>query len=258
MNAINYCDALLDIAKTAIYSIINKDPVFQKIVEKLRDILGIDNCVIFKIENNREDDGQFLRTVASIPSYCWHRINYRGNINSHPDIRIALERKEATLIADPLNSDLTKYFLDIIIADNISQILYIPLYNDEKFGIIVNNAINGEKFEPEEIKFCEKIGEYISLILCHEEILSERVKDQMRNPIVVFGGYVMRLEKFSRELARITEEILNKPQPEKIKDCISYFNAYVTILNKLIPEILKDTADIIFETQRIEKIFNDS
>ncbi len=185
--------------------------VKQAIVESMADILGIERCAVFKIYRKEEDRRVILcKIVAGIPKNE-HKIGLTEEIHRYPDIQRAIETKKVLFIQDPKDNPLTFYFVDAVIEKDINQILYIPIFFNNRskrtIGVVVLDAIGKRRFSDEEVEFCQEIGRVLSLILEQEEVIVENVRDKFLNKTVGLGGFAERIRKHSQKIVEIISEM---------------------------------------------------
>ncbi len=170
----------------------------QSIIEELADILGVERCVIFKIDNE-DINGvteTFCEIVAGVPQeeYCSDSCE-RTRLADHPDVMAAAGNGRTFVIKDPCNDERTAYFKGIVEKRNISEILYVPLFIEDGHaaGVIVVDATDGLRFTDDEILFCAEVAELVSLLLGQESAMLQHMRDVIINKIVPLGGFAKKL-----------------------------------------------------------------
>ena len=204
--------AMLDVAKDMLKSILKGEPILQRLTQKISEIMGVKRCVIFKLI---EDDGACnVKIVSGVPAEE-HELDPVEPIRCHPDIEEAVRRGEIMVISNPKESQFTAYFREIVEEKRVTEILYAPLISSsdgKAIGIIVVDAVERKGFSKKESQFCKEVAELISLIIDHEENITERVQHILRNRMTPLGGYALRLEKQARAMVDtahiIAEEVL--------------------------------------------------
>lgn len=193
-----------------------ENPIQQKIVEKLAEVLGAKSCIIFRTFNYITDSEREKRCklIAGVPLEE-HTIGYESNIERHPDIKDAINTKEKFfVIAEPRRDERCYYFKEIIERKRIVEILYVPLCTeingDRKIeGVIVIDKMldDGKQFDEEEIEFCCQIAEFLATIINIEQGLMNYIRDLMLNPVVVAGGFLKQIEEKIKIIRSDVEKI---------------------------------------------------
>ena len=174
----------------------------QNIIEELAAILGVERCVIFKVTRDQIDetiveDAEVCEIVAGVPlSEYESAFRTKERLEVHPDIKAAVENGGMLLIRDPHNDNRTTYFKGIVEKKHVSEILYVPLSIDDDgrpAGVIVIDAVQGKKFNEDEILFCAEVAELVSLLLEQERVVLQHFRDEIINRIVPLGGFAKRL-----------------------------------------------------------------
>lgn len=198
--------SFLEIAKAVILGLIEQSQITlqQKVVEKFSEILAPTRCLIFKTFFFLNENKPWCEITAGVP-FEEHGIGLTEPLSNHPDVEVAVQTQETFIIKNPRENPLTSHFHSTIEDKNINQILYIPVkyisqLRKEKMVkvVIVVDAIKEKKeFQPEEIEFCNGVGELISLILDREGTLIQAMRDLIINRITSLGGFALRLEKLA-------------------------------------------------------------
>ncbi len=180
-----------------------ENPIQQKIVEKLAEVLGVKSCIIFRTFNHvaKEVRKKHCKLIAGVPLEE-HTIGYESDVERHPDIKDAISTKEKfSVITDPKQDERCFYFKEIIERKGITEILYIPLcteINEDRRieGVIVIDKMldGGKQFDEEEIEFCCQIAEFLATIINIEQGIMDYVRDKILNPIVSVGGFLKHVE----------------------------------------------------------------
>lgn len=213
-------DVMFDI----LMSVIRKEHAelnFQLIAEKLAAAVGVERCVIAKIN---KDCGtyNFVAGVAIAGSSHTFGVDYR--IDNCPTITKVLRTKAMNLRENPVKDPECYYMHDLIRDINIKSILFMPVLDDqdEVSFVIILDAINKkEAFSEVEIKFVNNIATLINELpkyaLKYElerRILalgkaSNAIAHEIRNPLVSLGGFARRAKKLVDE-GKINVEELKK------------------------------------------------
>jgi hypothetical protein len=198
--------AFLQITKALIHGLRNglADPsacIKQNIIEELAGILGVERCVIFKV-GQEEVDGtleEFCEIVAGVPLEEYASdFRQKAPLETHADIKAAVGNGRMLVIKNPRNDDRTAYFKGIVEKKHISEIIYIPLFNEEAgqaVGVIVIDSIHGRIFNDDEILFCSEVAELVSLLLGQESAMLQHFRDAIINKLVPLGGFAGRLRE---------------------------------------------------------------
>ena len=198
--------AFLQITKALILGMRNSlaDPsasMTQTIMEELAGVLGVERCVIFKIDR-RELEGrtrEFCEIVAGVPSEEYGpEISDQAPLETHPDIKEVVQDGRTVVIKQPRTDERTTYFRGIIEKKDISEIIYIPLFIEESSrsaGVIVIDAVHGRAFSADEIEFCSEVAELLGLLLGQERIMLQHFRDAIINKVVPLGGFARRLQE---------------------------------------------------------------
>ena len=196
--------AFLQITKAMVLGLRNSltepsERIKQNILEELVDILGVQRCVIFRVTRDEADETieDVCEIIAGVPlSEYESAFRKRERLEIHPDIKAAVEHGGTLLIKDPHNDDRTAYFKSIVEKKDVSEILYVPLSVEEDgqpVGVIVIDAVQGKKFDEDEILFCSEVAELVSLLLEQERVILQHFRDEVINKIVPLGGFAKRL-----------------------------------------------------------------
>ncbi len=180
-----------------------ENPIQQKIVEKLAEVLEVKSCIIFRTFNHitNTEKKKHCKLIAGVPLEE-HTIGYESDVERHPDIKDAISAKEKfSVITDPKQDERCFYFKEIIERKRIVEILYIPLCTeingDRRIeGVIVIDKMldGGKQFDEEEIEFCCQIAEFLATIINIEQGIMNYVRDRILNPIVSVGGFLKQIE----------------------------------------------------------------
>jgi GAF domain-containing protein len=198
--------AFLQITKALILGMRNglTDPsasMKQNIMEELAGVLGVERCVIFKIDRG-EVEGQpeeFCEIVAGVPLEEYgSEFSDKAPLEAHPDIKGVAQNGRTVVIKHPRTDERTTYFRGIIEKKEISEIIYIPLFieeNSRPAGVIVVDAVHGRAFSADEIEFCSEVAELLGLLLGQERIVLQHFRDAIINKVVPMGGFARRLQE---------------------------------------------------------------
>lgn len=199
---------ILRIAKAMIGSATENVPIQLNILKELSDILGYERCVIYRIYE--DETGKRCKITAGVPEEE-HGIGFDRPFNELPDLKRILECGCINIITNPEKSELTAHFRPTILEKGITQILYIPLFlkTSGLEGIIVVDAIN-KKFSKQDIEICTDAGELISLLIDNEDVLIQRVRDQIVNPVVGMSLSINRLDKFIIRMSKDIEDSIKR------------------------------------------------
>jgi GAF domain-containing protein len=198
--------AFLQITKALILGMRNglTDPsacMKQNILEELAGILGVERCVIFRIGQEAEAEAteEFCEIAAGVPLEEYGPdFRNKAPLDSHPDIRGAVQNGRVLVIKEPRTDERTAYFRGIIEKKEISEIAYIPLFIEEgsgSAGVIVVDAVHGRSFNEDEIEFCSEVAELLGLLLGQERIMLQHFRDAIINKVVPLGGFARRLQE---------------------------------------------------------------
>jgi GAF domain-containing protein len=195
----------------------------QNIIEELAAVLGVERCVIFKIDREEVDgtSREFCEIAVGVPVEEYGP-DFRGKapLEAHPDIKGAVQNGKVLVIKHPLSDERTAYFRGIIEEKDVSEIVYIPLFIEEgcgPAGVIVFDAVHGRSFSEDEIEFCSEVAELLSLLLGQERIVLQHFRDAIINKVVPLGGFARRLHENLRTTLDYIE-IIRKEATEI--DCI--------------------------------------
>jgi transcriptional regulator with GAF, ATPase, and Fis domain len=227
--------AFLRITKAIILGLRNSltDPsvhIKQSIMKELAEILGVERCVLFKIAREEIDGAlkESCEIIAGVPLEEYlSQPNDKESLKAHPDIEAAAKNGGTLLIKNPCADNRTAYFEDMIKKNNISQILYLPIYiaeGGQAVGIIVIDAIQRKEFDEDEILFCTEVAELISLLVGQEAAILQHFRDEIVNRIVPLSGFAKRLRE-NMETTLNYLEIIHKEAEE---------------IDKILPKTLKE------------------
>ncbi len=199
--------AILDIAK-AIVKDISVQKLFQHTVERLSETLKVERCTIYQItsKKNEDEENYECEIVAGTPIDD-HGIFIKEKLSAHPDIMDAVKERRVILIENPLVNKNTSYFKEMIAANKINQILYVPLLmnlpNTDKTiinGVIVLDATKQKQsFSQEEIECCCEISQLIVLMLYRSDSVFKSLTDKVRNKASVAANDTRRTRQFLDE-----------------------------------------------------------
>lgn len=196
-----------------------ENPIQQRTVEKLAEVLEIKSCIIFRIfiKISDTEKKKHCKLIAGVPLED-HTIGYEGDLEKHPDIEDATKMREKFLvITNPKDDGRCSYFKEIIENKQITEILYIPLCAEMKGdkrveGVIVIDKMlnNGKQFDEEEIEFCCQVAEFLATIITIEQGILDYAKDKLLNPIVSIGGFLKHVEEKILLIHKDIEKIENQ------------------------------------------------
>jgi GAF domain-containing protein len=198
--------AFLQITKAMILGLRNglanpSERIKQNIIEELAEILGAERCVIFKMGRDDVDGSieDFCEIIAGVPLSEYHaEFGKKERLEIHLDLKAAVENRGMLLIKDPQNDSRTAYFKGIVEKKHVSEILYVPLFieeNRQPMGVIVIDAVQGKRFNEDELQFCSEVAELVSLLLEQERVILQHFRDEIINKIVPLGGFAKRLRE---------------------------------------------------------------
>ena len=198
--------AFLEIAKAIILDLRNSltDPsvrIKQTILKELAEILGVERCVLFKIacEGNGGAPTESCKIIAGVPTEEYlYKPNGKEPLTAHPDVEAAIKNGRTLLIKAPRTDNRTAYFEDMITKNDISEILYLPIYVEDggkAVEVIVIDAAQGRQFDEDEILFCSEVAELISLLVGQESIILQHFRDEIVNRIVPLAGFTRRIRE---------------------------------------------------------------
>jgi len=198
--------AFLQITKAIILGLRNglanpSERIKQNIIEELAEILGVERCVIFKMGSDDVDGSieDFCEIIAGVPlSEYQADFAKKELLEIHPDLKAAVENRGMLLIKDPHNDGRTAYFKGIVEKKHVSEILYVPLFMEEgrqPMGVIVIDAVQGKRFNEDELQFCSEVADLLSLLLEQERVILQHFRDEIINKIVPLGGFAKRLRE---------------------------------------------------------------
>lgn len=198
-----------------------ENPIQQKIVEKLTEVLEIKSCIIFRLFSKFEDKGiTYCKITAGVPIEN-HTIGHESDLVNHPDIaKIVNIQEKYLIISNPLENSLCTYFKGIIEEKRITEILYIPLRTEidgekKTEGVIVIDKMenDGRVFDYEEIEFCCQVGEWLATIINIEQEILDNLRDKILNPLVITRAFIKRIGnsiKLVQEHLKIVDEDMQK------------------------------------------------
>lgn len=178
------------------------------VLETLKNVLNITRCTFWQIH----DQSQECEIIAGLPSEeHGNDIGKKYLLKEHPDISFIIgSLGEFSLISDPYENKLTRYFHDLIEGKQInaigySRVSYSPQFKDGNkgrkiTGILVVDA-SGEKItlNLDEQNLCRTVAKLIASRLVSFEdfllVLYNEWEDAIRNPATAIGGWTRRLEK---------------------------------------------------------------
>lgn len=206
-----------------------ENPIQQRIVEKLAEVLEIKSCIIFRTFNkiSNTEKKKYCKLIAGVPLED-HTIGYESDVKEHPDIEDATKTKEKFLvITNPRDDKRCSYFKEIIENKKITEILYIPLrteINGDRRAegvIVIDKMHDGKQFDEEEIEFCCQVAEFLATIITIEQGILDYTRDKLLNPIVSVGGFLRHVEGlltvFQEKIRIIHEDV------EKIENQLKEF-----------------------------------
>ena len=198
--------AFLQITKAIILGLRNglanpSERIKQNIIEELAEILGVERCVIFKMSHDDVDGSMedLCEIIAGVPlSEYQAESGKKEQLDIHPDLKAAVENRGMLLIKDPHNDDRTAYFKGMVEKKHVSEILYLPLFIEESrqpMGVIVIDAVQGKRFNEDELQFCSEVADLVSLLFEQERVILQHFRDEIINKIVPLGGFAKRLRE---------------------------------------------------------------
>jgi transcriptional regulator with GAF, ATPase, and Fis domain len=141
----------------------------------------------------------FCEIIAGVPlSEYQADFTRKERLDIHPDLKAAVENRGMLLIEDPHNDSRTAYFKGIVERKHVSEILYVPLFMEEggqPMGVIVLDAVQGKRFNEDELQFCSEVADLLSLLLEQERVILQHFRDEIINKIVPLGGFAKRLRE---------------------------------------------------------------
>jgi GAF domain-containing protein len=227
--------AFLQITKAMILGLRNSlaDPrvrIKQSILKELADILGAERCVLFRINRNGNNGtcNESCEIIAGVPAEEYlAQPGRKEPLKDHPDIEAAITNGRTLLIKDPYTDRRTAYIEEMLIRKDVSQILYIPIYVEERgkaVGVIVIDGIHGKQFDEDEILFCSEVAELISLLVGQEAAILQHFRDGVVNRIVPLLGFARRMRK----------------NMEATLDCLEIIHREAEEIDKILPKTLED------------------
>jgi GAF domain-containing protein len=227
--------AFLQITKAMILGLRNSlaDPrvrIKQSILKELADILGAERCVLFRINRNGNNGtgNESCEIIAGVPAEEYLvQPGRKEPLKEHPDIEAAITNGRTLLIKDPYTDRRTAYIEEMLIRKDVSQILYIPIYVEERgkaVGVIVIDGIHGKQFDEDEILFCSEVAELISLLVGQEAAILQHFRDGVVNRIVPLSGFARRMRK----------------NMEATLDCLEIIHREAEEIDKILPKTLED------------------
>lgn len=193
--------------------------VFNRVIPELVDIINIQSCALFSVD----DDLEHVTLEAGFPdSLKHHGIGMRFEIRKEPVFAVVLNLKDYhegspyeivtqsyVLIIDPQKSLLiSENTRRLAMNRNINSILYVPLSEgEETTHFMTFDAIEQrEAYSPEEID--------IMLFLGRELIKAQRIErlddilHDYKNPAIATAGFARRLKQLlSKETLKEEEKI---------------------------------------------------
>ena len=157
-------------------TILGRQSIEPIIIEKFGQVA--DRCVLFEIYPDQ--NSLFCEIVGGIPQ-GEHNIGLVDPLKNHPDIEEAVQLKKMMIIFDPLGHYLTQYFVGIIEAKDIRQIIYLPLVSKVIVaGVIVIDFCDDSPLFKEDHSdtFLKRLEDSVSQVLSDEHVRLERKKKQ--------------------------------------------------------------------------------
>lgn len=198
--------AFLQITKAMILGLRDSlsDPrvrIKQSILKELAEILGAERCVLFKVDCEGKNGTlhESCEIIAGVPpeEYMANPGN-KEPLKAHPDIEAAIANGKTLLIKNPYIDSRTRYIEEMLIRKDVSQILYIPIYVENRgraVGVIVIDGVHGKQFDEDEILFCSEVAELISLLVGQEAAILQHFRDGIINRIVPLTGFARRMRQ---------------------------------------------------------------
>ncbi len=254
---------LLDIGATLIQSE-SLEELFDKITLSVSNLIDNISVALYSLKENI----LFLNsTFPSLPKDFPQDLRY-ANLNDHPHIKEALDKKTYLYIEDLNNVNLTIKEKEITKLRNLNTIIYLPLfYEDEIFGVlIIGRQDEAKKFSEEEINIFEILARFASIkiedLTTHIEKLSyiEKLQNFNKKQIELLKQLHQSEERF-RRLFENAQDIIFRydffPEPH-----FAYVNEAVTNIIGYSPKEHYDDPELGLkiihpeDKQILEKMFN--
>ena len=162
----------------------------QKIIEELKEMLDLTRIMIWELDYNifYQNDVK-CEIVAGVPfDEKEHGFGKIEAIENHKDLEHVFQENKIYIENDPTGSKLTNYFLPAIKQKNISQIVYIPFFdegpNKKMRGIMVVDLIGERKLNKKEIKILQVVGETVTVMIVEREYSIQKTRDEIYQQIV--------------------------------------------------------------------------
>ena len=181
--------------------------VLQTSIESVANTLGIGTGAIYILEDNHLYLGA---TTPALPSDFPEHLRF-ANIDDHPHIKKALDRKGSVYVRDSGEEVWTPSEQAIVDSRHLITVLYFPLFlQNEAIGVfIVGTQQRIYEFSEQEIDLCEILSTQSALAISNARLYqaSQKATEEMKR------AYDATLEGWSRVLDlrdRNTDEHTNR------------------------------------------------
>jgi transcriptional regulator with GAF, ATPase, and Fis domain len=196
--------------------------IHQVIVEKFSEVKKWKRCMMWRIYFNKENV-EMGKITAGVPKHGdEHGIGLDEPLDEHKDLVEVKRIKNVLHIKDPLNSIFTDYgqYRKIIKRKEITETLHIPLFyqkGETLVGIIVIDAVKGQRFNKDDIEFCGYVGDLLSLIIDLKEGFDQKVRDEIYNPVVYLDQSVKKIVNSSIESIALIQKIIAETENSDVE-----------------------------------------
>lgn len=202
--------------KLGTWSGVKTKDVFNRVIPELVDIINIESCALFSVEDNLN----YVVLEAGYPdSSSRHGIGQKFPIHLEPAFQLVLNLRDYTekspyeiftqsylLVIDPFKSQLvSEKVKQFALNHNINSILYIPLkVGDDITHFMTFDAVDQRKrFKDEEIEIFLFLGREL-MTARRMERLDDMLHD-FKNPAIATAGFARRLKQILEEQCHIEE-----------------------------------------------------
>ncbi len=207
--------------KLGTWSGVKTKDVFNRVIPELVDIINIESCALFSVEDNLN----YVVLEAGYPdSSSRHGIGQKFPIHTEPAFELVLRLRDYTetspyeiftqsylLVIDPFKSQLVSEKVKQFAKNhNINSILYIPLkVGDNITHFMTFDAIDQrQRYNDEEIEIFLFLGREL-MTARRMERLDDMLHD-FKNPAIATAGFARRLKEILEKECRLEENTTMK------------------------------------------------
>jgi len=213
------------------------DQVLNFLVARIAEILGVNRCSLFSIENDPREKS-FAVLIAGYPLLA-HKYGVILSFDEHPAFREVCEAGEPLRIEDARNDPRMKASYELYLHQRIENVYFFPL-KDEKDAVTNVLVLDGDESRPLEsndLFFCNALIQDIEL--CIQASLRSQERHDYYNQMLSFSA-IARL--FTKKLS--SREILSGELGMLYKKLYKSMLAVENITTDQVPFAQKEQCDL--------------